>query len=461
LGQYPLTVPSGLETAHREDETIYQLVSSDRRFTKITKAIQFAEGIQTILDDVSTDVTFFAVPDSALRRSSHDGRFGRSEDLYKINDLSDALHVLDKIENTASGGSDCQTDDDDDHERRKRILKKVVTAILSYHILPSKYSAGELSNNNTFATNLVLPDWLDKRPLRIRVASTLVPPMMYINFYSKVSHTNIPASNGMIHQLNAPLLPPPPVFQELFIMPSVFSTFTSAVQRVGLTDAIDLRLRDRDRDGARSVTVFTPSNHAFHILPRKLKLFLFSPFGARALRKLLQYHIVPNYIFHTEYHFNQTAAHQLEDNNNRIAAGALEFYLNSADGDAAMENIAKFAKSMPEDSNHHHELITSYHLHLPTALENHSIHAHVEKTRVSFPIPGPRKPHQTITKLSVNDRTVALPDIVGLNGAFHVIDRVLDPRHGHCRHHGHKHYTDDEDSWDDWEDWLTEWAENV
>ena len=51
--------------------------------------------------------------------------------------------------------------------------------------------------------------------------------------------------------------------------------------------------------GSKAVTFFAPSTKAFRDLPKKLQFFLFSPFGHRALRKLLAFHVVPNYIFHT------------------------------------------------------------------------------------------------------------------------------------------------------------------
>jgi len=43
--------------------------------------------------------------------------------------------------------------------------------------------------------------------------------------------------------------------------------------------------------------VFAPTNLAFERLPRRLKLFLFSPFGGKVLEKLLRYHIVPDLVF--------------------------------------------------------------------------------------------------------------------------------------------------------------------
>lgn len=56
-------------------------------------------------------------------------------------------------------------------------------------------------------------------------------------------------------------------------------------------------------EGSPAVTVFAPTNKAFEALPRDLKLYLFSPFGKRALRKVLEYHIAPNFVLHSGPHF--------------------------------------------------------------------------------------------------------------------------------------------------------------
>jgi hypothetical protein len=80
---------------------------------------------------------------------------------------------------------------------------------------------------------------------------------------------------------------------------------TSAIQRVDLTDNVDLRYVKKDNEegyelqGASSLTLFAPTNSAFERLPLKLRLFLFSPLGHRALRKVLEYHIVPSLVVHS------------------------------------------------------------------------------------------------------------------------------------------------------------------
>jgi len=111
----------------------------------------------------------------------------------------------------------------------------------------------------------------------------------------------------------------------------------------------------------------------------------------------------------------------------------------------------------------HYEPISSFDMKLPTALTNHSINAHVEKFNVTIPFPGPRKPHKVTTKFTVNGHPVSLEDLVGLNGAIHVVPRLMDPR-GHGPHHhlphppSHDVYSDQEITWEDWEDWLPQWA---
>lgn len=85
----------------------------------------------------------------------------------------------------------------DDSDKRKEFFKKIVTAILSYHILPSPLAVHQLTENTTYATNLSLSDGsLGGQPLRINVHSSVLPPSLSINLYSKVLRHDIRATNG-------------------------------------------------------------------------------------------------------------------------------------------------------------------------------------------------------------------------------------------------------------------------
>ncbi len=77
---------------------------------------------------------------------------------------------------------------------------------------------------------------------------------------------------------------------------------TSTSQRSGLTTELDLLYQEPKHEGddptfkgAGVVTSFAPANRAFQVLPTKLQLYLFSPFGESALRKILQFHVVPDF----------------------------------------------------------------------------------------------------------------------------------------------------------------------
>jgi hypothetical protein len=135
--------------------------------------------------------------------------------------------------------------DDKKKERRKKFLKRLVQAILAYEALPEAVDSHSLGDNTTYATKLVIPGVLEGQPLRVRVAQRLLPPSTTINFFSKVVHPDVKATNGenisspstlatdfsfirsvgIIHVVNRPVLPPLSAFQTLFLLPGQFSIF--------------------------------------------------------------------------------------------------------------------------------------------------------------------------------------------------------------------------------------------
>ncbi|KAJ3478455.1 hypothetical protein NLI96_g9737 [Meripilus lineatus] len=308
------------EPPNVENKTIFQALSEEPRFSRVFKLVNLTDEITSTLNDSSASVTFFAVPDWALRppkRPEHDhppppgpppGPPGHEEDDDEESIISNILANPDEIERFTMLESLMleQSEGDDDH--KKKVIKKIIRAVLSYHILPTALPAAELGKNLTHPTSLKLKDGsLDGQALRIRVAVTPKPfrPVITVNMFAKVVLPDIKAKNGFIHVVNHPIGPPPSAFQILFMVSEVFSTFTSALQRVGLTDAVDWRWIPGDDDekgtldGTPSLTVFAPTNKAFANLPPKLRFFLFSPFGEWVLKKLLEFHIAPDYILHS------------------------------------------------------------------------------------------------------------------------------------------------------------------
>ncbi|KAF9228607.1 FAS1 domain-containing protein [Gyrodon lividus] len=450
-----------------EERTIYQVLKEDSEYSRLVKAIDLSDRVVDLLNDPSKSVTFFAVPNSALPHPRKP-RDGDDDNLIppRGGDPRDIAHEL--------GGLVLQAEELDsesdsrDKEKRKETIGRIVRGILAYHILPEKYEAADLVQNSTYATNLTLKDGsMDYQPLRLSVSRASVPPRLRINTFVEVTKKDIEAKNGVIHQINHPLLPPPSVFQETFLVPEVFSYFTTAIQRVGLTGAIDRWHFSGDDGkkggflGATATTVFAPTSGAFQRLPKKLKLFLFSPFGEKALRKLLEYHIVPNFVLHSDY------SHKATSNESEIArffddVTRAQLHAGGADipfpEDVAGSPFTVKPLPLPEP-------VYEYNVTLPTLLEDHDLRVQVARYKSKLPLPGPSR---YFTRFKVNGRDVGPFDIPARNGALHVISTLLDPRKGHDHHgrhgrhghHGHHEHDgeDDDNVWDDWEEWLPQWA---
>ena len=105
---------------------------------------------------------------------------------------------------SALTGSD-DDGDDKDRERRREFIKKIVTAILKYHVSPDKLLFSELQDKQTIAT--ALNQTKDAGvPFRIRASprlDLLPPPPRYdvaLNFYAKIRRgPALLAKNGVIH----------------------------------------------------------------------------------------------------------------------------------------------------------------------------------------------------------------------------------------------------------------------
>ncbi|KAI6126217.1 hypothetical protein EV401DRAFT_1935076 [Pisolithus croceorrhizus] len=449
---------NGLSYSHSHAEkTIYQILKEDENFSRLVKAIDLNEKAVEFLDDPAQSVTFFAVPNSGLpRRHRHHEKEGDVYHAKPINDLEQLILQVEQLDHLS---------DIEDREKCKERLAHFVHRVLAYHTLPEKLTSAQLHENSTYATKLTLKDGsFDHQPQRISVQSKILPPSLKINFYAGVTRRDVEASNGVIHHITRPLLPPPSIFQEAFLFPQAFSYVTSAIQRVHLTGAIDrwhVPEEDDERSGfhgATATTFFAPTAAAFHHLPRKLQLFLFSPIGERALKKLLEFHIIPNFVLFSDYVHNATSEES--------AMTDLTSDLRAAQYHANLPGllVAPFDDSMLEPPREKHipvpEPTYEYNYTLPTLLPNHSVHVNVARYEAKLPI---RDGVRSFTKFKVNGVPVFPFDVPARNGALQVIHKLLDPRRkrGHHDHdHEHERVTEGEvdASWDDWEEWLPQWA---
>ncbi|RXW24137.1 hypothetical protein EST38_g1695 [Candolleomyces aberdarensis] len=412
------------------DKTVYDTIVNDGRFSYLTRAIKFVgDEIIDVLSDVESRITFFAVPDTALRHGRRPELQGERDyghmlelalagtDIHpsevaaifgnSVPDFATVVLAIDQVDDKFLD------EDDPDKERRRKIIRIFVYALLQYHVLPFEHDLFSLLPNTTYPTHLHIPHALGGHAQRIRVAHRFERKSFqtFVNHVSKVVAGDVRVKNGIIHCIDHPLIPPAPIFQELFFLQHHFSTFTSALQRTGLTDNLDLRyVWDKSEkkghlEGTTAVTVFAVPNKVFDHLPERVRHFLFSPFGTRALRKLLEYHIVPGVVTHSDFFFNQTAETEyFPTPSKRCTCGA--------DHD---DEDSDFKKKKD------------------TRLPNHTVYWQAEKEKVTYP--GHGKKHGGFdhykTAVHVNGDEVKIPDGIALNGVIHVVHKILSPCPSH------------------------------
>jgi uncharacterized surface protein with fasciclin (FAS1) repeats len=168
-----------------------------------------------------------------------------------------------------------------------------LTQILLYHVVPGKVMSTDLSDGMT-------ADTAQGSPVTFAVADGAVK----VN-EAMVVTADIEASNGVIHVIDAVLLPPveeeaaateaeaaaaPGNIAEVAAAAGNFSTLLAAVEAAGLVDELT---------SEGPFTVFAPTDEAFAALPAgTLDTLLADPEGA--LRDILLYHVVAGKVMSTD-----------------------------------------------------------------------------------------------------------------------------------------------------------------
>lgn len=133
---------------------------------------------------------------------------------------------------------------------------------------------------------------------------------------------NIYASNGIIHAVDGILFPPPPALKGVSLLPSLFSTFSLALEKTGLGEELGHGHDDDDDDEddnnndrkkhqkgggkkeGKGLTLFAPSNRAFARLGPHLNAFLFNTDpGKKYLKAILKYHFVAEHTVYTDAYY--------------------------------------------------------------------------------------------------------------------------------------------------------------
>lgn len=237
---------------HPPNETIYQMISRSKYTTKLAELINEYEDLVDVLNSTKANYTVFAPTDAAFKKIPEHG-----------------------------------------HKPSKEFLRDV----LLYHVSDDFYPARRVLGSYTIPT-LYEPEQLGHKQ-RLTVRVTLRGPA--INFYSHLVATDIFATNGVIHGVDSILVPPPHVATIIDLLPGEFSTLHLALDKTDLFEKINST--DYPHKGG---ILFAPSNFAFKKLGPRANAFLFSKYGLKYLKALLEYHMVVNQTLYSDAFFDHT-----------------------------------------------------------------------------------------------------------------------------------------------------------
>ncbi|KAL8925040.1 MAG: hypothetical protein Q9208_003724 [Pyrenodesmia sp. 3 TL-2023] len=233
----------------KPNQTVYELIASSKYTTKLAAAINEYPDLVVLLNGTLANYTIFAPIDSAFEKIPEDAP-----------------------------------------KPSKELLKKV----LLYHVSPEFYPAARVLVTHTVPTALTV-DTVGIGPQRL--STNIGLKGLTVNFYSRIVAIDIFGTNGVIHGIDSLLVPPPNVADIISFLPAEFSTLELGLTKTGLFEPLN------DTSNHYGGTVFAPSNFAFQKLPTKITAFLFSSYGTKYLKALLQYHIVANQTLYSDAYY--------------------------------------------------------------------------------------------------------------------------------------------------------------
>ncbi|KAJ9635412.1 hypothetical protein H2201_005762 [Coniosporium apollinis] len=302
--------------------TVYQLIAESKYTTKLAKLINDDEDLVRLLNGTTANFTVFAPTD----------------------------HAFEKIP-----------------EHAPKPSKEMIRKLLSYHISPDFYPARRVLKTHTIPTILGEPS-LGKKPMPQRLAVKLTLRGLTLNYYARVVAVDIFGTNGVIHGLDDIIIPPPKTLEIIDLFPTEFSTLELGLGKTGLLDTLNTTAH-------AGGTFFAPSNFAFRKLGPKINAFLFSKYGLKYLKGLLEYHVVVNQTLYSD----------------------------------------AFYKGTGEESMDHHDGNGYFHVDLPTLLDDRSLSVDVARY-------GP------FISIKVNGFSrVTVQDGVAKDGVIQVVSDVLIP----------------------------------
>ncbi|KAF1940670.1 FAS1 domain-containing protein [Clathrospora elynae] len=244
----------------KPNRTVYELINESKYTTKLAKWINEYDDIVQLLNGTKANYTVFAPTDEAFEKIPDHG---------------------------------------------KKPSKEILKDILLYHVTDDLYPAGRVLKTYTIPT-LYTPSSLLGHQQRLTVRVTLKGPA--INFYSRLVAVNIFGTNGVVHGVDSILIPPPKVASIIDLLPGEFSTLELGLGKTGLFEK--LNSTDFPHEGG---TFFTPSNFAFQKLGPRINAFLFSKYGEKYLKALLEYHMVVDQTLYTDAFYDHKGEDRATD----------------------------------------------------------------------------------------------------------------------------------------------------
>ncbi len=263
----PQATPEPTPVPTEAPKTIVDIAVADGRFTTLVAALQAADLVETLQGDgpftvfAPTDDAFAALPAGTL----------------------DSLLLPEN--------------------------KQQLTDILLYHVVSGKVMAADVVNLTSAPTVL-------GKDVSIKVDMGNV----YLNDNVMVIITDIEASNGVIHVIDAVLLPPADVVDivDTAIADGRFTTLVAALQAAGLVETLQ---------GDGPFTVFAPTDDAFAALPAGTLDSLLLPENKQQLTDILLYHVVSGKVMAADV-VNLTSAPTVLGKNISIKVDMGSVYLN-------------------------------------------------------------------------------------------------------------------------------------
>lgn len=285
------------------DKTIYELIKESKHTTRFAKLVDDHDEIKQLLQDTEHNHTLFVPTDRAFERLPHHGHKHKDKD-----------------------------GDGDEHEKPS---KEFLLALLKYHVVPGLYPRRRILSSQTLPTEFH-PSALSRdrssdndddndnhpagHPQRLRVSSTPILRRIRLNLHAGVVASDLAAKNGVVHALDAFLLPPPRQTALVRLFPQAFSTFALALERTGVGRELEesgggggghhevgeesrrKKHIHRPRTGG---TLFAPTNRAWARLGPRANAFLFSEPGRKYLAALVRYHVVGNETLYSDAYYRE------------------------------------------------------------------------------------------------------------------------------------------------------------